>query len=56
MRCDTCKRESQLLMRVVIAKGYNRALARPIFNCLECFEKKEQVKQSTQPPGGKNTG
>ena len=56
MRCDTCKRESQLLMRVVIAKGYNRTLARPIFNCSECFEKKEQVKQITPTPGGKKTG
>jgi len=56
MRCDTCKRDSQLLMRVVIAKDYNRALARPIFNCLECFEKKEQERQATKPSGGKETG
>ena len=32
-------------MRVVIAKDYNRALARPLFNCPACFEKKEQSKQ-----------
>ena len=31
-------------MRVVIAKDYNRALARPLFNCPACFEKKEQGK------------
>jgi len=32
-------------MRVIIAKDYNRSLARPIFNCPSCFEKKEQSKQ-----------
>ena len=44
MRCDTCKQESPVVMRVVIAKDYNRALARPIFNCPACFESKEQRK------------
>ncbi len=45
MRCDTCKEESLVVMRVVIAKGYNRSLARPLFNCPSCFEKKEAAKQ-----------
>ena len=44
MRCDTCKQESALVMRVVIAKDYNRSLARPVFNCPSCFERKEQRK------------
>lgn len=44
MRCDTCKRESELVLRVVVAKNYNRALARPLFNCPECYEKKEHTK------------
>ena len=44
MKCDTCKQESDVVLRVVIAKDYNRALARPIYNCADCFEKKEQVK------------
>ena len=33
-----------MVMRVVVAKDYNRSLARPIFNCQDCFEKKEQAK------------
>ena len=45
MRCDTCKEESPIVMRVVIAKDYNRSLARPLFNCPRCFEKKAQTKQ-----------
>jgi len=49
MRCDTCKQESPVVMRVVIAKDYNRALARPLFNCPSCFEKKEQGKAGQQP-------
>ena len=44
MRCDTCQQESDRVMRVVVDKGYNRSLARPLFNCPACFEKKEQSK------------
>ena len=44
MKCDTCQQESDVIMRVVIAKDYNRSLSRPIFNCPGCFEKKEQAK------------
>ena len=44
MKCDTCKQESDMVLRVVIAKDYNRSLARPIFNCQKCFERKEQSK------------
>ncbi len=47
MRCDTCNCESALVMRVMIAEHYNRALARPIFNCPECFKKKEAAKPYT---------
>lgn len=48
MRCDTCKQESPMVMRVMVAKDYNRSLARPIFNCPACFERKEQ----SQTAGG----
>ena len=44
MKCDTCKQEADKVLRVVIDKDYNRALARPIFNCPACYEKKEQAK------------
>ncbi len=44
MQCDTCKQETPTVLRVVVAKGYNRSLARPIFNCPACFEKKEELK------------
>ena len=59
MRCDTCKQESEMILRVVIAKDYNRSLARPLFNCPACFEKKEQFKSaesSRLKAGGKNAG
>ena len=48
MRCDTCKQESPMLMRVVVDKDYNRILARPVYNCPACFDKKEQTKHSAQ--------
>ena len=31
-------------MRVIVAKDYNRTLARPLYNCPACFEKKEDTK------------
>lgn len=46
MRCDTCKKETEKVQRVVIAKGYNRAMAKAIYNCAECFQKKEEAKRS----------
>jgi hypothetical protein len=47
MRCDTCKKESEVVMRVAVAKDYDRMLARPLYNCPECYEKKEQEKKSS---------
>ena len=49
MRCDTCKRETDVVLRVMVAKGYNRALAKPLFNCLECFKQKEETKRADAP-------
>ncbi len=57
MRCDTCKRDTDLVLRVIVDKDYNRSLARPIFNCADCFQKKEQEKpyrMSSQPGGGQS--
>ena len=51
MKCDTCKREVGEVLRVVINKDYDRMLARPLYNCRECFDKKEQSKTS-QPSQG----
>lgn len=47
MRCDTCKEESPVIMRVVIDRDYNRVLARAMYNCPACFGKKEQSKRQT---------
>ena len=53
MHCDTCKRESPMVLRVMIAKDYNRSLARPIFNCPDCFTQKEQSKPRADAAGSK---
>ena len=50
MRCDTCKKEVKEVLRVVVHKDYDRSLARPLYNCPECFAKKEQHKTYAQPP------
>jgi len=49
MRCDTCQQEAPVVMRVAIAKDYNRPLARPIYNCPSCFEKKAEEKRNQRP-------
>lgn len=53
MRCDTCKQESPMVLRVMIAKDYNRSLAKPIFNCPDCFAKKERSKPRAGTAGSK---
>ena len=45
MKCDTCKQESEVVLRVMIAKDYNRSLARPLYNCPACYQEKEQQKE-----------
>ena len=50
MQCDTCKQDSPVVLRVVIAKDYNRSLARPLFNCPACYESKEQRKGRADGP------
>ncbi len=45
MKCDTCGKESEKLARVVIDQGYNRSMAKPLWNCPECFEQKERERR-----------
>jgi NAD-dependent SIR2 family protein deacetylase len=40
LRCDTCGRETDTVSRVVVDAGYNRANARAIYNCPDCYQKK----------------
>jgi len=35
--------------RVVVDAGYDRTLAKPLFNCLDCYEKKERAKKQKPP-------
>jgi hypothetical protein len=52
LRCDTCGKETPEVKRVVVDAGYNRANARPVYNCPECYEKKlqERVERETAKP------
>ena len=45
LRCDTCGRETTIVSRVVIDRGYDRSNARPLWNCPDCYEKKEQQRR-----------
>lgn len=49
MKCDTCGRDVPEVRRVVVAPGYDRALAKPVYNCPECYEKKEKAKKYNTP-------
>ena len=50
LRCDTCGRVSATVSRVVVEAGYNRANARPLYNCPECYEKKNRERLKGTPP------
>ncbi len=44
MRCDTCGKEVNEVRRVIVDTGYDRTLAKALYNCAECFQKKEAAK------------
>lgn len=50
--CDTCGRQTDQVYRVVIDRGYDRSSDAPLYNCRECFEKKnaERAAQAAAPP------
>ena len=49
LRCDTCGRPTPVVSRVVVEPGYNRANARALYNCPECYEKKNQARVDAAP-------
>ena len=46
LRCDTCGRPTPVVSRVVVAPGYNRANARPLYNCPDCYEQKNRARKT----------
>lgn len=46
MKCDTCGKEVKEVKRVMVDLGYDRSLAKALYNCAECYEKKEEAKKS----------
>ena len=48
--CDTCGRPTSTVSRVVVDAGYNRANARALYNCPECYQKKLQERLPQAEP------
>lgn len=48
MKCDTCGKEVAEVRRVMVDAGYDRTLARPLYNCPECYQAKERSKKKPQ--------
>jgi len=49
MKCDTCGKEVLKVKRIILEKGYDRTQARAIYNCEECYRKKEaDIEKNTQ--------
>ena len=46
LRCDTCGKVSAEVKRVVLDSGYNRANARPLYNCPDCYEAKRHQRDA----------
>ena len=40
MKCDTCGKDVPEVRRVVVDSNYDRLLAKPLYNCPACYEKK----------------
>ena len=51
LTCDTCGKTTPTVSRVVVDSGYNRANARPLYNCPECYEKKLREREAQSPTG-----
>ena len=51
LRCDTCGKPTPTVSRVVVDVGYNRANARAMYNCPECYEKKLQERLEAPSAG-----
>ncbi len=47
LTCDTCQKENDTLYRVVLDKGYNALIKRPMWNCKECYENKNKERETT---------
>ena len=46
MKCDTCGKEVKEVKRVVVDEGYDRTLAKPLYNCPDCYETKLKSRKS----------
>ena len=46
MKCDTCHKEVKKLYRVVIDIGYNAINKIALWNCKECYNKKNKERNS----------
>ena len=51
MKCDTCGKETTEVKRVVIDSGYDRTLAKALYNCPDCYAKK--IASRKKEPEGK---
>ncbi len=49
MKCDTCGKDVKEVRRVIVDTGYDRTLAKPMYNCPDCYDKKEAAKKSHKP-------
>lgn len=46
MKCDTCGKDVKEVKRVVVDSGYDRTMAKPLYNCPDCYRKKEDSKKN----------
>lgn len=46
MKCDTCGKEVKEVRRVIVDAGYDRTMSKALYNCPDCYAKKEAAKKS----------
>ena len=45
MKCNTCGKEEPTLYRVVLAADYNAIIKMELWNCKECYDKKNKERE-----------
>jgi uncharacterized Zn finger protein len=46
MKCDTCGKEALEVKRVVVESNYDRTLSKALYNCPDCYRKKEAARKT----------
>ena len=53
MKCDTCGKENKELKRLVLYKDYDALNKKPLWNCEDCYNKKNRDRKDENERSGR---